>query len=202
MFANRRTTWFVFGALPALSLLSYFVVDRRIALFFADMPAPLMAVLSHVTEIGQSTWYLGAGLIGTLVFRFVSKRPRLYSAALLMLLSVALSGIATNILKLLIGRSRPYNLLRTGEYGFAPMKIDYAYNSFPSGHTATVVAAALSLGIAFPRWRAPLYAVGAIVATTRILMNHHFVSDVIMGSVLATVVTLTVARKLSLHPRP
>jgi membrane-associated phospholipid phosphatase len=195
MFGNRRLNWIVFGTLPALSLISYFVLDRRVALFFADIPDPLMAVLSHVTEIGQSTWYLAAGLIGVLVFRFIHKRPGLYDAAMLMLLSVVVSGVATNILKLLIGRSRPYNLLRTGEYGFAPMKIDYAYNSFPSGHTATVVAVALSLSIAFPRLRMPLYGVGVIVACTRILMNHHFVSDVIMGGVLATAVTLSLAHR-------
>jgi len=126
MLKNRRLIWLVFGALPTLSLLSYFLFDRRVALFFADLPDPLMDVLSHVTEIGQSTWYLIGGAVAALVFRFLYKRPHLLTAALLMLASMVVSGLATNILKLVIGRSRPYNLLRAGEYGFAPFKIDYA----------------------------------------------------------------------------
>jgi len=191
---DRRLALRAYGALTLLSLLSYILLDRRIAHVCAEIPRSVIDVLDPITDIGRSEWYLIGGALGALAFRFVARRPHLVTAAVLLLSSVALSGVATNILKLVIGRSRPYNLLRHGEYGFVPFKIDYAYNSFPSGHTATVVAAALSLSFAFPRLRTPLFLLGAVVASTRILMNHHFLSDVLMGLALATAITTATAR--------
>jgi membrane-associated phospholipid phosphatase len=194
MFPDRRSNLLVFGVLPLVSLLCYFLVDRPVARLCAAIPDAAHDVLDPITDLGRSEWYLAGGLLAVLALRFALRRPRLLTAAVLLVASVALSGIAVNVLKLLVGRSRPYNLLRHEEYGFVPLKIDYAYNAFPSGHTATVVAVVLSLSFAFPRWRAPLFVVGAIVVSTRILMNHHFVSDVIMGGVLATAITLATAR--------
>ena len=197
MFRNRISNLFVFGGLPLASLLCYFLLDRRVARLSATIPDTAHDLLDPVTDLGRSEWYLAGGLLAALLFRFVLRRPRPMSAAMLLVSSVAVAGIAVNLLKFVIGRSRPYNLLRTGEYGFVPFKIDYAYNGFPSGHTATVVAVVLSLSLAFPRWRVPLFVCGAIVASTRVLMNHHFVSDVLMGGVLATAVTLWMARWIS-----
>ncbi|MBU0742013.1 phosphatase PAP2 family protein [bacterium] len=194
MFRDRCSKILAYAILPLSSLLSYGLLDRRIAYLCAEIPDSVIDVLGPITDFGRSQGYLIGGALAALVFRFVLKQPRLLTAAVLLVSSVALSGIATNVLKLLVGRSRPYNLLRHDEYGFVPFKIDYAYNAFPSGHTATVVAVALSLSFAFPRWRIPLFSVGAVVASTRILMNHHFLSDVIMGMVLAIAITSTMAR--------
>ncbi len=182
--------------LTPLAVVSYFFVDRPVSDALHPIPEGLMRALDVITEFGEATWYLIAGLVLGLAFRFVWRRPEFARAAWLVFWSVAASGILTNILKFVIGRSRPYNYLRTGEYGFAPFKIDYAYNGFPSGHTAAVVAVALSLALAFPRWRWPLFAGGAVVASTRVLMNHHFLSDVLMGTVLAVCVTGAVSRRV------
>lgn len=199
MFGDRRANLLVFAGVPLASLISYFLLDREVARLCARIPGAVHGVLDPITDLGRSEWYLAGGLLAALLFRFVLKRPRPVSAAALLVSSVAVAGIALNVLKFVIGRSRPYNLLRTGEYGFVPFKIDYAYNGFPSGHTATVVAVVLSLSFAYPRWRAPLFAAGAVVASTRVLMNHHFMSDVLMGAVLAIAVTLWMSRWVSLR---
>lgn len=199
MVRDRRLVLIV---LPVLSAASYLWLDRPLALALHPIPDGLMRVLDAITELGEATWYLSAGLVAGLAFRYLWRRPVYARAAWLVFWSVAVSGILTNILKFVVGRSRPYNYLRTGEYGFAPLKIDYAYNGFPSGHTATVAAVVLSLSLAFPRWRRLFYAAGAVVVSTRVLMDHHFLSDVLMGAMLATAVTWSIAHRFSGLEKP
>lgn len=56
--------------------------------------------------------------------------------------------------------------------------------SFPSGHTITAFAVAISLGAFYPAMRAELLFCAASVACSRILLGMHFLSDVIAGGLL------------------
>jgi undecaprenyl-diphosphatase len=56
--------------------------------------------------------------------------------------------------------------------------------SFPSGHTITAFAVAISLGAFYPAMRAELLFCAASVAGSRILLGMHFLSDVIAGGLL------------------
>jgi undecaprenyl-diphosphatase len=56
--------------------------------------------------------------------------------------------------------------------------------SFPSGHTITAFAVAVSLGIFYPQLRPGLYFCAASVAASRVLLGMHFLSDVLAGAVL------------------
>ena len=56
--------------------------------------------------------------------------------------------------------------------------------SFPSGHTITAFAVAISLGTFYPVMRAELLFCAASVAGSRILLGMHFLSDVIAGGLL------------------
>jgi undecaprenyl-diphosphatase len=54
--------------------------------------------------------------------------------------------------------------------------------SFPSGHTITAFAVAISLGAFYPALLAGLLFCAASVAVSRILLGMHFLSDVIAGA--------------------
>jgi undecaprenyl-diphosphatase len=56
--------------------------------------------------------------------------------------------------------------------------------SFPSGHTITAFAVAISLGAFYPMMRAELLFCAASVACSRILLGMHFLSDVVAGALL------------------
>src|SRR5271170_399757 len=56
--------------------------------------------------------------------------------------------------------------------------------SFPSGHTITAFAVAISLGTFYPAMRAELLFCAASVACSRILLGMHFLSDVVAGGLL------------------
>src|SRR5580704_10437220 len=72
--------------------------------------------------------------------------------------------------------------------------------SFPSGHTITAFAVALSLGAFYPAMLPGLLFCAASVAASRILLGMHFLTDVLagaaIGSAVGSVAAVTVARLL------
>ena len=56
--------------------------------------------------------------------------------------------------------------------------------SFPSGHSITAFAVALSIGLFYPDLQAPLLTVAFLIASSRIILGMHFLSDVLAGSAI------------------
>lgn len=56
--------------------------------------------------------------------------------------------------------------------------------SFPSGHSITAFAVALSVGMFYPGLQGPLFAAAFLIAGSRIVLGMHFLSDVLAGSAI------------------
>jgi undecaprenyl-diphosphatase len=56
--------------------------------------------------------------------------------------------------------------------------------SFPSGHSITAFAVAIPLSLFYPTLMIGLLFCAASIALSRILLGMHFLSDVVVGSVL------------------
>lgn len=56
--------------------------------------------------------------------------------------------------------------------------------SFPSGHTMTAFAVAIPLSLCYPALAIALLACAFSIATSRILLGMHFLSDVIAGAAI------------------
>lgn len=173
---------------------SYVWLDRPIIEFFLLLrESAVYQTFKIVTRLGESQWYLFGGLFLWLFYR--KNDTRIAGGGLLLLSSVALSGIAANILKSFLGRARPRLYIHEQIYGFDFFHIDYVWLSFPSGHSATALGAASALALIFPRFKLFFYAIGITVAASRIILTQHWLSDVIAGSVLGLVVTLQLYHK-------
>jgi undecaprenyl-diphosphatase len=59
--------------------------------------------------------------------------------------------------------------------------------SFPSGHSIAAFAIAASVGLFYPAFMSPLLLAAALIALSRVMLGMHFVSDVIVGSLLGTI---------------
>ncbi|MDD5100591.1 MAG: phosphatase PAP2 family protein [Syntrophales bacterium] len=166
----------------ALAVVSYMLLDRPLSLFCRDLAPEIVQVFQWITELGVSTGYL-LGLAALFIF-FKFIRPRALAArrVLFVFAAIAVSGVAINLIKPLVGRLRPKLLFEAGLFGFDPFRIGYEYNSFPSGHATTAFALAASLAIFFPRWRLPLFGLAAVVGLSRIVVGAHYLSDVIGGA--------------------
>ena len=56
--------------------------------------------------------------------------------------------------------------------------------SFPSGHAMSAFAIAVPLCIFYPQLQAVLLALSVSIAVSRVILGMHFVSDVVVGSLL------------------
>lgn len=178
-------------------------VDRPIALYVQDhLDSWVVDFLRGLTEVGDGTIYIVASVLFWLGFGWLSRQDfpietterfeqiaRYGAFALTALLS---TGAVLTVLKYLIGRLRPSALLVDGAYGFAPLSFDSGAISLPSGHSQvawTVVTIALLLR---PRIGLMLIPVAILVAASRVAIDVHFVSDVILGAYVGIVVPLIV----------
>jgi undecaprenyl-diphosphatase len=66
--------------------------------------------------------------------------------------------------------------------------------SFPSGHSITAFAAALSVGMFYPELLAYLLTVAFLIASSRIILGMHFLSDVIAGSAIGMILGIVAFR--------
>jgi undecaprenyl-diphosphatase len=59
--------------------------------------------------------------------------------------------------------------------------------SFPSGHTITAFAVAVSLGSFYPEMLPGLFFCAASIGASRVVLGMHFLSDVLAGATLGTI---------------
>jgi membrane-associated phospholipid phosphatase len=117
--------------------------------------------------------------------------------AWLLFLAPGLSGLAAEVLKIVIRRERP--ALHDGLYGFrswADRPLHGGGLAFPSSHTAVAFGGAAMLAILFPRARWVGYVLAAGCGYTRIAARAHFLSDVVLAAGIGWLVAWGLARAM------
>src|SRR5208283_3284974 len=137
----------------AVCIVSYRFFDQPAARFCSTIDGEITYISELITRLGLSTPYLVAALAGFIYFKFIKKNEIAANAAAFLFLAVALAGIANDLIKILVGRSRPGLLLDKDIYGFQPFTNQYYYASFPSGHANTIAALCYGLGVVTGRFR-------------------------------------------------
>jgi membrane-associated phospholipid phosphatase len=129
------------------------------------------------------TWLAVAGL-----FWLESRRGEdgreLRVTAQALVLAVAVCGVLSEVVKLLVRRERPS--ATADLYQFRPFEVD-PFSSrglgMPSGHTTVAFAGAGALSRRYPRAAPLLLALAAGCGLTRVWAQAHFLSDVVAAAV-------------------
>ena len=85
-----------------------------------------------------------------------------------------------SLVKRVAVRSRPCDLIPFASFP----KIPPDRFSFPSGHSVTAFAVTVPLALFYPSYMVGLMLCATSVATSRVVLGMHFVSDVVAGSVM------------------
>jgi len=175
--------------------LCYLYVDIPVTKFFHPYKGTLFYdVVNTLTRLGDGQWYLVPSL---LLYLFYRKRDAIIARGSLFVFgTAAISGILVNILKPIFARYRPKLYFREELYGFDWFHTGHAYNSFPSGHSTTVIGAWLAFALLAPKYRVAFLTVGVALALTRVAVTAHYVGDVIAGGFLGATVTLVLYRAM------
>ncbi|MFA5328195.1 MAG: phosphatase PAP2 family protein [Prolixibacteraceae bacterium] len=123
---------------------------------------------------------------GFLAHGLLAKNSKSVSTGLLSLESFLLASVLVRIPKTLAGRQRPD--VATDQFQF---KGPFHGNSFPSGHTTAVfsVASVIATQYRETKWvPVAAYSVASLVGLSRIYDNKHWLSDVVAGAAVGTLV--------------
>lgn len=215
IFSKKATLLYIASLLSAI-FLSYFFLDKTIALYFLKNKETYEALGDFISIFGESHWYIGTAVIGFVVFRFF-KKNELYAQRFLFLLYANLfSGLISLVSKFIFGRIRPWGLRNDGdEFGFLLFqnfdkgiieKFKYhlttvidaptTYSSFPSGHTTTIFAAFTYLSVLFPKYIYLWLSIAIVFASARLLDSDHYLSDILGGVLLGTLSCLFIYSKM------
>lgn len=190
-----------------LVILGLALIDQPLALLLKEtVTGDVEGFFRVVTSLGQGgIWLIPSGVL-TLVFLLARRivispaaRERWSRAAWVpgfLFLSVAISGLLNDLLKVLVGRTRPVQLFESGISDFTPFSHGWAMNSFPSGHSQTIMAAMVALSLILPRYDLAFLSLGLLVALSRMALTAHYFSDVVFGAWLGAFVTLALHRLL------
>jgi len=163
------------------SILSYFFFDLSIAAYFHKIKQTrinVKIIFETITAFGRAELFLVPSIIVFFIFR---KRKKTAQTALFIFSTVAVSGIIVDIIKVIAGRFRPVLYFSQNLYGFDFFHIDADFLSFPSGHSATSLSIAAALFILYPRLRGLFIILGITVASSRMVITAHYLSDVLIG---------------------
>jgi membrane-associated phospholipid phosphatase len=124
--------------------------------------------------------------------------------------AVLIATAVTGILMGAVGRARPFVVMDTNPHDF---KFGGGFSSsdrqsFPSGHTTTAFAAAAAVTSEMRRlhpqavWYVGpvLYGGATMVGLSRMYLNKHWASDVVLGAAIGTFSGLKVVRYSHTHP--
>lgn len=153
-------------------------LDRAAYQVVAEMPTPLLDTpLRRISDFANFSkpWLLVASGLAL----FGGARGR--RAALTGMAAIGLTSIVINQPMKLAGNRRRPGRTRLGVPESRWVRMPSS-TSFPSGHSASAAAFAVSVGRVLPGLRLPLRAAAVIVAFSRVYTGVHYPGDVVVGA--------------------
>lgn len=182
---------FVLAVFFLASLVTMAEADLSLGLWMQSVPKGLHGAITWLSDLGTGQLLLTVtGVIllarilmplGGLCRSAVARMNAATAITAFIFLSVAGGGLASALIKNMVGRARPELLAVDGPFYFRPFAFNSEFAAFPSGHSATAGAMAMSIALVFPALRPFVIALGVSICLSRQMIGAHWASDTMMG---------------------
>jgi len=142
----------------------------------------LMPILTNLDY-----WRIPFILLAIFLLVFGQKRGRI--AVLLLVLGITLSDqVCNSLLKPLVGRVRPCNVLDS-----VHLLVNCSRSfSFPSSHATNIFTGMILFSFVYQKLRIVLLIIAAVVAYSRVYVGVHYPFDVLAGTILGILCAFTI----------
>lgn len=189
-------------AVIILSVVSYYYIDIPVAKwgYYETREHSAHLIWQYATYLAPFYYNSAPWFIFYVIARVIFNRPleSWHKAGLIIIICMAANGILIEQLKYVFGRywaSTWYHgnlsLIQDGKYGFTWFNAQHGYNSFPSGHTAVTFTVMTAAAWQYNNVKFNLFAAFncLAIAAGLILMCYHYVSDILIGGLVGSLVS-------------
>jgi len=165
----------------------FYILNSKATNVVFDFLMPILTNLDY--------WKIPLAVMVVLLATFGKRKGRI--AVVLLVIGVALSDqICNTVVKPLVGRMRPCNVLDN-----VRLLVNCIHSlSFPSSHATNIFTGTLILSYIYRRLQIPLMIIAILVAYSRIYVGVHYPLDVLIGSllgILCALITISIYRVFS-----
>jgi membrane-associated phospholipid phosphatase len=149
---------------------------------------------SSVNSFNKNITYLGDGAVNIgisslfVLNGLIFKNHRSIETGYVSGRAIVHAGLVVFVLKAIVGRERPFYNDNLGSFHlFTRLEEGSSFHSFPSGHTITAFSMATVIAKEYrdKKWIGiTSYGLASLVGLSRISLDRHWASDVLIGSVL------------------
>lgn len=194
-FMNRnflRNMGLTFLGCLILILLCYFYLDPIIAYKLTGGQFDHYLFLQWIGQIAV-VFYFSAFFLLIMMGIKGARKPLSKIEEYLFTFGAAASAsvLLKDAFKIIFGRLWPEtwymnnpSLIKNQAYGFHFWNFNYPFGAFPSGHTTVVFCAMTFMWVLAPKWRWLAILICLLQVIPLLLLNYHFLSDIIAGAFL------------------
>lgn len=175
------------------AVFSIVFIDQPLAQFFAqDSLLFLRQVSARLTHVGEGAPYFTLAILAYVLGRYFPKLMKqkglepefLKALGIFWLKTLIIVGFVLHVFKFSFGRLRPHMTDEFQALSFDHFTFHWHWQSMPSGHSQVMFVVGTLLAALWPRWRSLFYALAFVIAFTRVILQQHFLSDILVGALI------------------
>ena len=189
----ESSDWAAVGVVTAATAGSY-LIEERVRVAFQEHRSGVADVLERVGWWYGTPLFTAPASLLTIGAGAALKNADVRDTGILMAEVLVSALLIQQPLRIIVGRARPF--MNQGHFSFNPFTFSNDYASFVSGHSysafgiSNVVARQID-----QTWASvTLYTLATITALSRMYADAHWLTDVLLGSVLGYVISTAIWR--------